>query len=87
MDKEEIKARIDNLREKLHYHNYKYYVLAEPEISDFEYDQLLNELTDLEKNHPEFADPNSPTQRIGNDITKDFQQVKHKYPMMSLSNS
>jgi DNA ligase (NAD+) len=87
MDKEEIKARIENLREKLHYHNYKYYVLAEPEISDFEYDQLLKELTDLEKDHPEFADPNSPTQRIGNDITKDFQQVKHKYPMMSLSNS
>ena len=87
MSKNEIKARIDNLRENLHYHNHKYYVLAQPEISDFEYDQLLKELVELEKENPEFDDPNSPTQRVGNDINKEFKQVTHKYPMLSLGNS
>jgi len=87
MNKDSIKNRIDNLREKLHIHNHKYYVLAQPEISDFEYDQLLNELIDLELNNPEFSDINSPTQRVGNDISKDFTQVIHKYPMLSLGNS
>ena len=87
MSKNEIKARIDNLRENLHYHNHKYYVLAQPEISDFEYDQLLKELVELEKENTEFDDPNSPTQRVGNDINKEFKQVTHKYPMLSLGNS
>ncbi len=87
MSKENIKNRIEILRAKLHDHNYKYYVLALPEISDFEYDQLLKELIDLEESNPEFSDPNSPTQRVGNDITSEFTQVVHKYPMLSLSNS
>lgn len=87
MSKDNIKSRIDILREKLHYHNYKYYVQAQPEISDFEYDQLLQELIQLENDNPEFFDPNSPSQRVGNDISKDFEQVVHKYPMLSLGNS
>ena len=61
MSKDNIKIRIEILREKLHYHNHKYYVLAQPEISDFEYDQLLNELINLETDYPEFSDPNSCT--------------------------
>jgi DNA ligase (NAD+) len=87
MNNDSIKKRIDNLREKLHYYNHQYYVLAQSEISDFEYDQLLNELIDLEINNSEFSDPNSPTQRVGNDTSKDFTQVIHKYPMLSLGNS
>lgn len=87
MDIDNIKERIIFLREKLHYHNHKYYVLAQPEISDFEYDQLLNELIDLEKDNPQFSDPNSPTQRVGNDTNTNFNQVQHKYPMLSLGNS
>lgn len=87
MNNDSIKKRIDNLREKLHYYNHQYYVLAQSEISDFEYDQLLNELIDLELSNPEFSDPNSPTQRVGNDTSKDFTQVIHKYPMLSLGNS
>ena len=87
MDKEQIKNRIYQLREQLHHHNYQYYVLAQPEISDFEYDILLNELITLEKNNPEFSDSNSPTQRVGSDINKDFTQVVHKYPMLSLGNT
>jgi len=87
MNKDDIKKRIYILRETLHFHNHKYYVLAQPEISDFEYDQLLNELIDLENNNPEFNDSSSPTQRVGNDISKEFNQVTHKYPMLSLGNS
>ena len=87
MSKEVIKTRIEILREKLHYHNHKYYVLAQPEISDFEYDQLLNELINLEKQNPELFDPNSPTQRVGSDSNKEFNQVTHNYPMLSLGNS
>jgi DNA ligase (NAD+) len=87
MNNDSIKKRIDSLREKLHYYNHQYYVLAQSEISDFEYDQLLNELIDLETNNPLLSDPNSPTQRVGNDISKDFTQVTHKYPMLSLGNS
>lgn len=87
MSKENIQDRINILREKLHYHNYKYYVQAQSEISDFEYDQLLKELIDLENTNPEYADANSPTQRVGNDINTEFNQVIHKYPMLSLSNS
>jgi len=87
MDKEQIKNRINKLREQLHHHNYQYYVLAQPEISDYEYDILINELITLEKNNPEFSDSNSPTQRVGSDINKEFTQVVHKYPMLSLGNT
>src|SRR6056297_1250281 len=87
MTKEKIKERIEKLRQILHYHNYQYYVLAQPEISDFEYDNLLKELNELEKNNPQFFDPNSPTQRVGNDTTLEFKQVTHKYPMLSLGNT
>lgn len=81
------KQRIEKLRDTLNEHNYKYYVLSRPEISDFEYDQLLKELQDLENAHPEYADENSPTQRVGSDINTVFEQVAHRYPMLSLSNT
>src|SRR6056297_1280437 len=87
MTKEKIKERIEKLRQILHYHNYQYYVLAQPEISDFEYDNLLKELNELEKNNPQFFDPNSPTQRVGSDTALEFKQVTHKYPMLSLGNT
>ncbi|MFP4025060.1 MAG: NAD-dependent DNA ligase LigA [Thiohalospira sp.] len=87
MSKEKIKERIDKLKQTLHHHNYLYYVLAQPEISDFEYDRLLKELKDLEDQNPEYFDPNSPTQRVGNDSAIVFKQVTHKYPMLSLSNT
>lgn len=87
MTKEKIKERIEKLRQILHHHNYQYYVLAQPEISDFEYDNLLKELNELEENNPQFFDPNSPTQRVGNDTTLEFKQVSHKYPMLSLGNT
>lgn len=82
-----IKQRIDELRAKIEDHNYKYYVLAQPSISDFEYDQLLNELVGLEEAHPEYFDPNSPSQRVGSDINQEFEQKEHKYPMLSLGNT
>jgi DNA ligase (NAD+) len=87
MNREQSLLRIQQLREQLHFHNYRYYVLAQPEISDFEYDILLQELITLEKNFPEFLDANSPTQRVGSDINKEFTQVAHKYPMLSLGNT
>lgn len=79
--------RIDQLREALHQHNYNYYVLNAPEISDQDFDQLMHELQDLEKKHPEYSDENSPTMRVGSDINKNFTQVVHKYPMLSLANT
>lgn len=79
--------RIDQLREALHQHNYNYYVLNAPEISDQDFDQLMHELQDLEKKHPEHSDENSPTMRVGSDINKNFTQVVHKYPMLSLANT
>ncbi|MBR5973257.1 MAG: NAD-dependent DNA ligase LigA [Paludibacteraceae bacterium] len=79
--------RIDALRKELNQHNYNYYVLSAPTISDFEFDQKLKELQDLEKLHPEAFDPNSPTQRVGSDISKEFTQVAHKYLMLSLGNT
>ncbi len=82
-----IKNQIYKLREKLHEHNYNYYVLDNPIISDYEFDMLLNELKKLEELHPEFFDQNSPTQRIGGEITKSFQNSKHLAPMFSLDNS
>ena len=75
------------LREALHHHNHKYYVENAPEISDFEFDQLMQRLIELEAEHPEFADENSPTMRVGSDKTSEFQNVKHRYPMLSLSNT
>lgn len=79
--------RIDQLREELHVHNYNYYVLNAPVISDLEFDKLMRELQDLEALHPEFYDPNSPSVRVGSDLNKNFTQVEHKYPMLSLGNT
>lgn len=79
--------RIDQLREELHLHNYKYYVLNDPAISDQEFDKLMRELQDLEARHPEHYDQNSPSVRVGSDINKNFIQVEHKYPMLSLGNT
>ncbi len=81
------KQRILQLRKQLHEHNYKYYVLNSPEITDYDFDLLMRELQDLETRHPEMADPNSPTQRVGSDISQEFVQVTHKYPMLSLANT
>lgn len=81
------KLRIMQLRRELHEHNYKYYVLNQPEISDQDFDFMMHELQDLEAKHPELADPNSPTQRVGSDLNHEFQQVTHKYPMLSLANT
>ena len=78
---------IELLRQQLHQHNYNYYVLNQPTISDFEFDQMMRKLQDLEMFFPQFYDPNSPTQRVGSDINQSFKQVKHKYPMLSLGNT
>ncbi len=82
-----IKQRIEALREELNKHNYDYYVLSTPTISDFDFDKKLKELSDLEIQNSEYFDPNSPTQRVGSDINKSFKQVTHKYPMLSLGNT
>lgn len=87
MNKEEAKVRIAELSKIIENHNYNYYILAQPTISDYDFDMLLNELISLEKQYPEFIAADSPTQRVGGDITKEFQTVKHRYPMLSLSNS
>ena len=79
--------RIDQLRRELHIHNYNYYVLNAPVISDQDFDRLMRELQDLETRHPEHFDPNSPTMRVGSDINKNFVQVEHVYPMLSLGNT
>lgn len=84
---EEELRRIDDLRDLLHKHNYNYYVLNAPEISDYEFDMLLKELEALEAKHPEYDDPNSPTKRVGSDISNSFVQVPHIFPMLSLSNT
>ena len=82
-----IKEQIESLRRELEQHNYNYYVLSKPLISDLEFDMKMKELEELERAHPEFADPASPTQRVGSDINSTFRQVPHKYPMLSLSNT
>jgi len=87
MDKNDARARIEELTEQLNQHNYRYYVLSKPVVSDYEFDMLMKELEDLETRFPELADPDSPTKRVGGDITKDFEQVRHQYPMLSLSNT
>lgn len=87
MNKEEAKAKILELSKIIENHNYNYYILARPSISDFDFDMLLNELIELEKQFPDLILPDSPTQRVGGDLTKEFKTVKHRYPMLSLSNS
>lgn len=81
------KERIVQLRNELHEHNHRYYVLNAPTISDMEFDMMMHELQELEARHPEMADPTSPTQRVGSDINKEFRQVEHRYPMLSLANT
>ena len=82
-----IEKKIESLRERIRKHDYKYYVLAEPSVSDKEYDRLYNELQRLENEYPELITPDSPTQRVGSDLTKEFNPVIHKVPMLSLSNT
>lgn len=81
------KQQILQLRQELHEHNYRYYVLNQPTIGDQEFDFMMHELQELEARHPEMADPNSPTQRVGSDISTEFRQVAHRYPMLSLANT
>lgn len=83
----EVKDKIEALREALEQHNYNYYVLSAPTISDREFDEMMKELQLLEEEHPEYADPHSPTQRVGSDLSKEFEQVEHRYPMLSLGNT
>ncbi len=87
MTQEQARQRIAALSEELEQHNYNYYILAKPIISDYEFDMKLEELARLEKEFPEFLSPSSPTQRVGGGITKEFKTVEHRYPMLSLSNS
>nr|WP_320058651.1 NAD-dependent DNA ligase LigA [uncultured Bacteroides sp.] len=82
-----VEDKINELRAQLHRHNHNYYVLNAPEITDKEFDDLMRELQDLEQLHPEFSDDNSPTMRVGSDMNKNFTQVTHKYPMLSLANT
>lgn len=82
-----IKEEIEALRAELNQHNYNYYVLSAPTISDREFDEKMKHLQDLEMAYPQYADPDSPTQRVGSDLSKEFQQIVHKYPMLSLGNT
>ena len=84
---EQILSEIESLREQLNYHNHKYYVENSPEITDFEFDTLMRRLMDLEVEYPQYADPLSPTVRVGSDRTSEFNSVQHRYPMLSLSNT
>ncbi|MBO5235336.1 MAG: NAD-dependent DNA ligase LigA, partial [Alistipes sp.] len=82
-----VVARIQELRDRLNYHNHKYYVENSPEISDYDFDMMLRELQDLERQYPEYDDPNSPTKRVGSDLTTEFKSVEHRFPMLSLGNT
>ncbi|MCK0203785.1 NAD-dependent DNA ligase LigA, partial [Ornithobacterium rhinotracheale] len=82
-----IEEKIQQLRQEINHYNYQYYVLDQSEISDFDFDMKLKELQDLEEQYPEFFDPNSPTQRVGGSVTKNFPTVQHAYRMYSLGNS
>ena len=82
-----VRERIEELRRQLELHNFKYYVENAPKISDFEFDAMMRELQELERAHPEFADPNSPSVRVGSDLTAEFRTVRHRYPMLSLGNT
>ncbi|MCJ8209329.1 NAD-dependent DNA ligase LigA [Mucilaginibacter sp. RS28] len=84
---QQAKQQIETLTAELKQHNYNYYVLAQPTISDYEFDQKLEQLAKLEKQHPELADPESPTQRVGGEVTKEFKTVRHRWPMLSLGNT
>ncbi len=79
--------KIELLRKQLHQHNYNYYVLSQPVISDYEFDKLMHDLLELEEQNPDLHDPNSPTVRVGSDISNDFDQISHRYPMLSLQNT
>lgn len=83
----DIKQRIDSLRQQLNTHNYNYYVLNDPTVSDHDFDMMMKQLEELEKEHPEYDDPLSPTHRVGSDLTKGFEQVPHVYRMLSLANT
>jgi DNA ligase (NAD+) len=87
MNNSEAKERVDQLKELIEQHNYNYYVLNQPVISDFEFDLLMHELDTLEKKYPEYATADSPTRKVGSDITNAFKQYDHRYPMLSLSNT
>lgn len=87
MTKEEAQHKIQSLTKEINQHNYSYYMLSNPTISDYDFDMMLEELQKLEEQFPELADENSPTKRVGGTITKEFETIKHKYPMLSLSNS
>ena len=87
MTASEAKNKIQELTQEINQHNYNYYMVSNPTISDYEFDMLLESLIKLEQEFPEFADENSPTKRVGGEITKEFETVKHKYPMLSLGNS
>lgn len=87
MTKDEARNRIAELSDTIEYHNRRYYILNQPSISDYEFDMLMEELISLEKLFPEYALPSSPTKRVGGDLTKEFPTVRHRYPMLSLSNS
>ena len=82
-----VVEKIESLRNALHEHNHRYYVLDQPTISDYRFDQMLRELQQLEKDYPEFNDLNSPTQRVGGGVTKSFETIAHRFPMYSLSNT
>lgn len=87
MDREEAYRKITDLRQELEDHNYRYYVLHQPVIEDYDFDMMMRELEKLESRYPEFDDPYSPTKRVGSDLSKAFEQVEHRYPMLSLSNA
>src|SRR3989337_449278 len=87
MTPEQAKKEIQNLTEKINYHNHLYYQKNKSEISDLEFDQMLEKLIALEKQFPRFKDPHSPTQRVGGTITKEFPTAYHRYPMLSLGNT
>jgi len=82
-----VKEKIEELRRKIQRYDYEYYVLAQPTVSDFEYDRLMKELEELERRHPELITPDSPTQRVSGEPTKEFPTVRHRYPMLSLANT
>ena len=87
MDKNKVKKEIERLKKEVEYHNYRYYVLDDPVILDREYDKLFRKLEKLEKENPEFFDPNSPTQRVGATPSKKFASFHHEVPMLSLANA
>ena len=82
-----MKQKIEELRRWLNYHNRKYYIDNAPEVSDYEFDQRMHELQRLEAEYPEYDDPNSPSRRVGSDLTTEFRTVEHRYPMLSLGNT